>query len=151
AVYERLGPLARRSLHAALAESAADPDARARHVALSHAAPDAADAALLEEAARRAADRGAQELAAEFASGGAALTPPGDADARHRRLLAEVGYRAAAGEVARALATADALVAELPPGPRRAEALARRVYLDLETGETMLERALLEAGGDDAV
>lgn len=149
AVYERLGPLARRSLHAELADHATDPDARARHVALSRDLPDAVAAAELEEAARRAGDRGAPELAAEFAHRSAALTPSEDVDDQLRRALAEVGYCAAAGEVARALAAADALIAALPPGPRRAEVLARRVFLDLEQGEIVLERALAEAGDDD--
>jgi hypothetical protein len=39
AVYEGLGPLVRRSLHARLAERATDPDARARHLALSWICP----------------------------------------------------------------------------------------------------------------
>ena len=149
AVYERLGPLARRSLHAAQSERATDPDARARHLALSRDLPDAAVATELEEAARRANERGAPELAAEFALRSAMLTPATDADERLRRALAEVGYRAAAGEVAKALSAADALIAVLPPGRRRAEVLARRVFLDLEQGETALERALAEAGGDE--
>jgi DNA-binding NarL/FixJ family response regulator len=149
AVYERLGPLARRSLHAALAERATDPDARARHLALSRDLPDEAAATELEEAARRAGDRGAPELAAEFAQRSVELTPADDADARLRRALAAVGYRAAAGEVATALSSADALIAALPPGPRRAEVLARRVFLDLEQGEPTLERALAEAEGNE--
>jgi DNA-binding NarL/FixJ family response regulator len=77
------------------------------------------------------------------------LTPADDPDAAQRRALVEIGYRAAGGEVGRALALADRLVASLPPGPRRAEALAQRVYLDLETGEAVLERALAETGGDE--
>ena len=132
AVYERLDPLARRSLHGRLAEHAADPDVRARHLALSTDEPDEGVATLLEQAARRASDRGAPELAAEFANRGLRLTPPDDVDAAHRRALAAIGYVAAAGEVGRAVAAADLLVATLPPGPRRAEALAQRVYLDLD-------------------
>jgi DNA-binding CsgD family transcriptional regulator len=150
AVYERLDPLARRSLHGRLAEHTADADVRARHLAISTDAPDEGVAVLLEQAARRASDRGAPELAAEFANRSLRLTPPDEADAAHRRALAAIGYVAAAGEVGRAVAAADALVATLPPGPRRAEALAQRVYFDLDTGEQLLLRALDEAG-DDAV
>lgn len=149
AVYDRVGPLARRSLHAALAEQVSDPDARARHLALSSDVPEADTAALLEEAARRAAARGAPELAAEFACKSALLTPENDHGSAYARALAEVRYRAAAGEVARALAVADELIAALPSGPRRAEALAQRVYLDLEHGDSVLERALADAGDDE--
>lgn len=149
AVYDRVGPLARRSLHAALAGHVSDPDARARHLALSSDVPDAGTAALLEEAARRASAHGAPELAAEFARKSALLTPAEDLGSAHERALAEVRYRAAAGEVARALATADELIAALPPGPRRAETLAQRVYLDLEHGDEVLQRALADAGDDE--
>src|SRR5262249_8633936 len=47
-VYGRLSPLARRALHARLAARATDPDARARHVALSTDDPGSEAAQLLE-------------------------------------------------------------------------------------------------------
>jgi DNA-binding CsgD family transcriptional regulator len=149
AVYERLGPLARRTLHAWLAERSPDPDVRARHLAVSCDERDGAVAELLEDAARRAAARGAPELAAEFARRSMRLTPAGDPDAAHRRSLAEIEHLASAGEVGRAIAVADELVATLPSGPRRAEALALRVFIDTATGEALLERALAEAGDDE--
>ncbi len=149
AVYHRLGPVARKSLHAELSERVSNPDAKARHVALSSDAPDAGTATLLEEAAGRASERGAPELAASFAHRSALLTPEDDPDSRYRRALAEVRYRAAAGEVARALAVADELIDALPSGPQRAEALAQRVYLDLQHGEAVLQRALGDAGDND--
>jgi DNA-binding CsgD family transcriptional regulator len=149
AVYHRLGPVARRSLHAELSERVSSLDAKARHIALSSDAPDTAAATLLEEAAGRASERGAPELAASFAHRSAFLTPEGEVEPRYRRALAEVRYRAAAGEVARALAAADELIAALPPGPRRAEAFAQRVYLDLQHGDEVLQRALDDAGDDD--
>src|SRR5262249_25577416 len=99
AVYDRLHPLARRSPHARRARPAPGADVRARHLALSTDAPDESVAALLEQAARRASDRGAPELAAEFANRSQRLTPPDEADAAHRRALAAIGYVAAAGEV----------------------------------------------------
>jgi DNA-binding CsgD family transcriptional regulator/tetratricopeptide (TPR) repeat protein len=152
AVYARMGPLARRSLHAGLAEQAADPDLRARHLALSTDEPDAEVARLLEEAAMRAGERGSEDLAAEFARHSLRLTPAGDSDAARRRALAEIAHLAAAGEMSRALALADELVARLPPGPGRAEALVGRAELeddDLEKGEALLVRALADAGADD--
>jgi DNA-binding CsgD family transcriptional regulator/tetratricopeptide (TPR) repeat protein len=151
AVYDRMSPLVRRSLHARLAERSNDPDVRARHVALSTDEPDASLATLLEDAAGRAGRRGAPDVAAELAGHSVTLTPRDDAEGIRRRTLSEIRYRAAAGEVSRALAVADGLIGRLPPGPGRAEALVQRAQLedeDLETGEALLLRALDDAGPD---
>ena len=110
-------PLARRSLHGRLAARATDPDVRARHLALSTDAADAEIAALLEDAAGRAGARSAHDLASEFAGHSLRLTPPGNEEAARRRALLEIEHLGAAGEVRRALARADRLMASLPPGP----------------------------------
>ena len=68
AVYAAMSPLSRRSMHARLAEVAADPDDRARHLALSTDEADAMVAEELEAAAVRTRDRGAFDLSADFAS-----------------------------------------------------------------------------------
>ena len=151
AVYERIGPLARRSLHARAARLAADPDIRARHLALSTDVPDGAVAELLEEAAARARSRGASDVAADFAGRSARLTPPADESALRRRSLAEIQALASAGEVGRALELADRLLAALAPGPARVEALVLRADLendDRSTAEALLLGALDEAGDD---
>ena len=150
-VYGRVNPLARRTLHARLASTADDPDLRARHLALSTDEADEQVAQLLEEAALRAGARGAHDLAAEFTGHSRRLTPVDGGEDLRRRTLAEVAYLAAAGEMSRALALADNLVAELPPGPDRAEALVARAQLedaDLDTGEKLLVDALTDAGDD---
>ena len=124
---------------------------RARHLALSADEPDAEAAALLEASADRARRRGAAARAAELAAHAVRLTPGGDADAARRRTLAQVGHLAASGEVGRALEVADGLIAGLPPGAARAEALILRAQLeddDLETGEALLRRALDDARDD---
>jgi DNA-binding CsgD family transcriptional regulator len=151
AVLATLDPLARQDLHARLADLADDPDARARHLALSCADPDADVAGELEAAATRAARRGASSLAAEFAAHSLRLTPPGDLEMRIRRAFAAVLHRAAAGDKAQALADADRLVATLPPGAVRAEAIALRVALDFDGGDGFLEKALAEVGDDDSL
>jgi DNA-binding CsgD family transcriptional regulator len=154
AVYARMSPLARRNLHKLLAERVADPDVRARHLALSTDEADADVAELLEVAAQRARSRGVSDLAAEFARHSLRLTPPADGVAARRRALAEVEHLAAAGEAARALTLLDRLIARLPPGPARAEALVRRFYVesdDLESGDALLVQALSEAGDDDVL
>jgi DNA-binding NarL/FixJ family response regulator len=152
AVYARMTPLARRSLHALLAARAADPDARARHLALSTDAPDASVASLLEGAANRAAAQGAHTLASEFARHSLRITPAELEEDIRRRALLEVEHLAAAGEVRRALERADRLVATLPPGRARVEALMERAELeddDRDAAEAYLLSALDEADGDD--
>jgi DNA-binding CsgD family transcriptional regulator len=150
-VYGRIHPTERRKLHARLAETATDPDLEAYHLALSTDDPDAAVSGQLAHAAGRASDRGAFGLAAEFAEHAVRLTPPGDVHALRRHALAHVRHVAAAGDMGRALELADALVAQLPPGAGRAEALVQRAQLedeDLETGEALLVLALDDAGED---
>ncbi len=152
AVYGRMSPLERRALHAELADRAIDADRRARHLALSTDEPAAWIASLLEEAAERARSRGASDLAAEFARHSLRLTPAGDEGASRRRAVAEIVDLAAAGEARRALSLVDRLVATLPAGPARAEALVQRFYVGddhLERGDALLERALEDAGDDD--
>jgi len=151
-VYTSLSPLARRSLHARLAAQATEPDVRARHLALSTDDPDESIASLLERAASRAAGRGANDLASEFAGHGRRLTPVADEASVRRRALAEIEYLAAAGEVREALSRADRLVRSLAPGPERVEALVQRAELeddDRDTAEALLLGALDEAGTDE--
>jgi DNA-binding NarL/FixJ family response regulator len=151
-VYTSLSPLARRSLHARLAAQATEPDVRARHLALSTDDPDESIASLLERAATRAAGRGANDLASEFAGHGRRLTPVADEASVRRRALAEIEYLAAAGEVREALSRADRLVRSLAPGPERVEALVQRAELeddDRDTAEALLLGALDEAGTDE--
>jgi DNA-binding NarL/FixJ family response regulator len=151
AVYTTMSPLQRSALHARLARRASDPDVHAHHVALATDEPDPDAAQLLEDAARRAGCSGALDLAAEFSAHSLRLTPGNDSDAKLRRSLLETERLAAAGEVGGALALADELVATLPAGPGRAEALIRRAELeddDLNKGESLLVQALDDAGDD---
>lgn len=153
-VYGRIPTLRRRALHASLVAALPDPDARARHLALSQRDADPRVAALLERAAARARERGASDRAAQFSDHAARLTPASDDEARYRRRLAQVGDLAAAGEVRRARVLVDRLVEALPPGPRRAEMLLHRFHVendDLQVGDATLVRALLEAGDDAAL
>ena len=152
AVYGRMSPIARRSLHARLAGLAADPDVRARHLALSTDGRDAGVAQLLEDAAERAGRRGASDLAAEFIGHSLRLTPAEREDDARRRALGEIEHLAAAGEVSRALSLADGLLERLEPGRGRAEALVQLAQLendDLERGEALLLRALEYAREDE--
>ena len=150
-VYGRMSPLERRALHARLAEHAAGPDLRAHHLAHATDEPDAGLAELLDAAARRAGEAGALGPAMEFAEHSLRLTPAADAALTLRHELNLIRLLASAGEMSRALERADRLVATLPPGPSRAEALVERAQLedaDLETGDALLVRALEDAGDD---
>lgn len=144
-------PSRRQVLHARLAATVDDADARARHLALSCTGVDAGAATELQEAATRAARRGASALAADFAWHSVRVTPPGDIEDKVRRVFAAIVHRAAAGHKATALAEGDHLVATLPEGPIRAEAIALRVGLDFDGGDEFLEQALAEAGSDDGL
>jgi DNA-binding NarL/FixJ family response regulator len=152
AVYAGTTPVVRQALHARLSEIAVDDDVRARHLALSTMVADPRVADLLETAAERAGDRGAHDLAAEFAAHSLRLTPAQDGEGRYRRALSQIEQLAAAGDVQRALGLADALVEATPPGARRAGALILRFDLEDDecaTGVALLERALADAGDDD--
>lgn len=148
-VLDGTNPLERKALHAALAAVVTDPDARARHLALSCSEADDAIAAALEASAERAARRGAAAAAADLAEHSVRLTPPADVDAATRRTLAAVSYRAAAGEPDRALTMADELLGRLDAGQGRLEAITLRVFLDIDHSEEILARAIGEAGNDD--
>jgi DNA-binding CsgD family transcriptional regulator/tetratricopeptide (TPR) repeat protein len=146
-VYDQMNPLARRVVHARLAEHTADPDLRARHLALSTDSPDDVIAGQLAVAARRASDRGAFGVAVDFAEHCVRLTPSGDTADFPEHSMSLVGYLAAAGEMTQARERADAIIAQLPPGPVRARALIVRAQLeadDLAAGEAQLVRALAD-------
>ena len=144
-----VNPIDRQALHARLACIVDDPDARARHLALSRTEPDAAIASELSAAARRAARSGAPAFAAELAAHAVRITPQTDVATRVRRQFVGILHRAAAGERATALADTDALLAALPAGPARAEAVSLRVAIDFAGGERYLRQALTEAGSDE--
>jgi DNA-binding CsgD family transcriptional regulator len=153
AVVSEVGPQRLRQVHARLAQIVIDPEERARHLALATEGPDAEVAGSLEQAAQRAARRGAPAVAAELAELAAQRTPTGDHEARWRRLI-EAGLRyATAGDLPRARALLEPLTDEIPPGPRRAEVLlnlADFCWDDAGAAIELAERALAEVGSDDS-
>ncbi len=142
AIYQHLGGQ-RRQLHAEIARLVDDPLARARHRALSQDLPDAAIAAELDQAARRASDLGALEVAAELSEHAARLTPPETPGLRHGRSLAAARAHQAAGEWTRARAIVTGLLAEPVDGSWRAEALIQLAELEsVDRAAELLEEAL---------
>jgi DNA-binding CsgD family transcriptional regulator len=120
AVYAETDPQPRRELHRRLAGVVADPEERARHLALAVEPPDAEVAAALEDAAERAFERAATEAAAELIEHALRFTPTGSAEALHRRRLVGVHYLARTGAKARARELLDEASLAASPGPDRA-------------------------------
>jgi len=111
-----------RAVHAALARSSAeDPEARARHLALTSEGFDAAVARTLARASARARGRGAPAVAAELADMAAARTPPLSRD-RFERALAAAEAWFAAGDLVAARNRAAPLTGSVR-GSMRARAL----------------------------
>ncbi len=115
----------KRALHARLAEILEDPEERGRHLALAAESPDAEVAEALDEAARRTRARGAPGSAAELWEQARRLTPADAGDEARRRGLEAAERRFDAGEVGRARALLEEVVAESAPGRERAKALLR--------------------------
>jgi len=153
AARSRMSPARRRAIHAGLATVVADPEQRARHLALAADGRDEATAAALEEAAERAGARGAPDAASELAALAGRLTPPDRLDDIRRRGLAEAEYARFAGDPLRARQIVESLLATWPHGPDRCEALIFLSYvhlgLDLRISLATAREALAEADEDD--
>jgi DNA-binding CsgD family transcriptional regulator len=136
----------RRAVHARIAAIVDDPVLRARHLALSSDAPDPEIAAVLDDAARAAGDRGAAAMAAELAEHARRLTPADAQGDRCRRALAAARAHRAAGEWTRAKTIASDLLTEVDGGGLRAEALLVLAEFEgLDRAVELLEEALREA------
>jgi DNA-binding CsgD family transcriptional regulator len=150
--YANATPAQRRGVHRRLAGLLDDPEERALHLALAAEQPDEQAAAALDAAAERAAGRGAPEAAAQLAEQAGRLTPPGGDAERVRRELAAADHHLLAGDGPRCRAILEQLVARLPAGPARADALSRlaEVVTDITQAVALDEQALAEAGDDPA-
>jgi DNA-binding CsgD family transcriptional regulator len=152
AAYARLDSTARRELHRRIADSIADREERARHLALAATGPDRDVAVALDQATEHAFRRGAAGAAAELAELAVKLTPRSDTSALHTRELRSAEHHYRAGDVARSRGIAERLVDELPSGPERSRALLQ--LAETYSGDLMAmlpprEEAVVEAAGDD--
>lgn len=148
AVLDGVTALDRRTLHAALADAVDDPIARVVHLARAAIEADAGIAGDLEGAADRLLRRGAPRRAAELLADSVRLTPVDDVGSRTRRVLAHMRACATGGDLSSALALADDLLAELPPGELRAQVIACRVELDHVDAEQFLRASIAELSDD---
>jgi len=150
-LYQDLGEK-RPGVHGQIAQIVEDPLLRARHLALSKNAPDSTVAAVLDDAARLAVDRGAPAVAAELAEQAVRLTPLHEDDECHRRALSAARAHHAAGEWTRARAIAGDLLAQKETGAWRAEALVLLAELEsVDRATALLEQALHEAASRPAL
>ncbi len=146
----------RREIHRRLAGIVGNVEERARHLALATDEPDEDVAQAIEDGAREAFNRGATTAAAELAAQARRMTPAGARENAWRRSLAEVDYHFAAGDTVRASALLAELVADAPPGARRARILSRQARLqhferDIGSSVALLHLALAEAGEDPSL
>ena len=144
----------RRDLHARAGAAVADPEERARHLALAATGPDELVASALEAAASRADARGAPPAAAELYERAVRLTPREARNDVLRRTVHAAFAIFQTGDGRRARTMLDAVVSELEPGPDRARALINlarvRSYDDgIRAVEPLFRQALDEAGGHD--
>ena len=149
--YEQTPVWKRRAAHRALASAVADPEERARHLALAVDGPDADAACELESAAERAAARGATAAAAELSELAAELTED-DTEDRRGRLLSAARFYRLAGSSDGAIALLDELLPLTAPGGERADVLfelALNYLAGAPAAIAFCNDALAEAGADD--
>lgn len=152
-LYHELPAERRRELHGFLARIVENPDERARHLALATDGRDAAVAAALDDAARRAALRGAPDAAAALAEQASRLTPDTDAAARDRRDINAAEFHFAAGDTVRARRILERIASDVASGPVRASILRRLAKVryrndSCAVAADLLTHALREAGDD---
>jgi DNA-binding CsgD family transcriptional regulator len=153
AIYAHASRTRRHGVHRRLAGLSADPEERARHLALSAEEADEETAAALEDSAATARDRGAPDAAAELLEHAIRLTPA-DPRAMSRRHLQAAKHLFVAGDPEGALAHAREALRHSDGGVGRARALRFRASIDLERGMVedargSLDEAAAEALGDD--
>jgi DNA-binding CsgD family transcriptional regulator len=156
ALYAHASRERRHAVHRRLAELTTDLEERARHLALSADASDEGIAAVLDEAARLARDRGAPDASAELLEHAIRLTPAGEGASVRRRHLLASDDRFAAGDTVAADGHAREALRLSESGTDRAESLRRIAAIDLERGALVdarrsLETAAIEASDDTLV
>lgn len=150
-LYSEATPERRRELHRRLVAVAPSAEERARHLALGSEEPSTETAAELDRAASQAAARGAFEAAAEFFEHAARLTPSDQIDEIRRRRIQSAESFYVAGDLERAQALAEAMLAESSEGSWRADVLVLLSDLveNLREGAELCRRAVEAARGDD--
>ena len=150
AVYSALTETDRRSLHRELADQAASPEERARHLALAADGPDRETAEALDRAAAAAGARGAADAAVELMDLACRLTPRDDQQSLVRRELELAERRYFAGDPAGARHELERSLAALPAGGDRARVLLELGSIQWVQGESDLGIAHMLAALQEA-
>ena len=149
---ETADPLRRATIHSRLADLLDDPEARAWQLAASVDEPDEAVAAVIEDAAAHARNRGAPRPAALLLDCAEQLTPADSRDDTIRRAVEAAYLHFESGDSRRAEGKLDALISSLSPGEQRARALwtlARiRTYEDPREAAGLFLQVIAEAQHD---
>ena len=143
----------RQAVHRSLAGVVADPEERARHLALATDRPDPGVALELDAASEHAAARGATAAAASLAELAAVMTPADRLEERRRRRFSAAWFHRFAGDFQRACAIFEQLLTEIPAGVERSDvlyALATTGRADLPTRVRLCSEALSQAAADDS-
>jgi DNA-binding CsgD family transcriptional regulator len=146
----------RRQIHRWLAAVAEGIEEHAWHLALGADRPSAEIAAVLDQAARHAASRGAPENAAAAAEHAARLTPAGQADAARERTVRAADNHFRAGDISRSRELIQSALAGCPAGSMRAPLLVRMATIhyhqsDWPLAEQTFRQAAQEAPDDPAL
>ena len=155
-LYSQLPREERRKLHSTLARVVADPEERARHLALGAGGPDREVASTLDAAAHIALRRGAPDAAAELSEQAFRLTPSAYPEELRRRRMDAAEHHFRAGDTARARELLEAVLSGLPAGPGRAHVLRQLAKVryrndSCSVAAALLTRALEEAGEDPSL
>lgn len=150
-VYTGASPSRRRDLHRRICAVVADPELKARHMALAAMGSDAETLSVIDAGARAAAQRGAPAAAAELLR--LAIRLGGDTVERRIRMGEHLFD---AGDPVQARAVLDEMIEQSLSAAARAEALRRLGFWDLLDGSSheaaeLLEKALSEAQDDRAL
>ncbi len=144
AVHASAASRRRRAVHERLAELVADPEARARHLALAAEGPDDAVAATLDAGAAHARARGAWDAAGELLEQARALTSPADPDAARRRGVRAAELHMHAGDRARARSLLEEVAGAAPQDATRSDALRLLAEISYNEDGFAAAAALLE-------
>ena len=154
AVYSRATPMQRAAVHRWLSERVIDPDEQTLHAALASTDRDGGLAARLHDAAERARGRGAPEFAAELEERAIARTPDQDRGLGLERRLRAAEHHERAGDIGRATAFAEEVLADAtdPALRARAHALVAQIAFgqSFPTAIDLLEGAIRQPGAEPA-
>jgi DNA-binding CsgD family transcriptional regulator len=141
----------RHAIHASLANVVTDTEERARHLALAAMGPDVGTAGILDEAATRAAARGAPDAAATFAEDALQLTPADRMLEAQRRAIEAVDHHLHAGDTQAAERVINSRLPTARPGTERASLLWRlAIVRQRDSGFAKAEPLLHDAAEETA-